>query len=167
MLHGCLRGCDTESLRGRLGSSWTIITEVFPDLFGATVSQDTKRADDVESGRIRFFEAVAELLRETASSRTVLLVFEDLQWMDAPSLALLYYVAREVRQARLMMIGTYRDGTPQRGEPLWHALGELSREQLYERIVLRGLDEGEGDRERHGGTAGDTGGDRDAVGSPG
>ena len=39
----------------------------------------------------------------------MVLVLDDLHWADQPSLLLLQFVARELGNSRLMVIGTYRD----------------------------------------------------------
>ncbi len=52
---------------------------------------------------------------------------------------LLEFVARELANARVMVIGTYRDMELSRQHPLSQTLGELTRERLYQRVLLRGL----------------------------
>ena len=99
-----------------------------------------------ESVRFRFFEAVADFLHRASQSNPLVLVCDDLHSADEASLKLLEYVARESSQTRLLIIGTYRDIEVRRGHPLTHTLGELSREQLFERINLRGLTETESGR---------------------
>ncbi len=69
----------------------------------------------------------------------MVLVLDDLHWADQPSLALLQFVARELSGARLVIIGTYRDMELSRQHPLAEALGELTRERLFQRVLLRGL----------------------------
>ena len=68
-----------------------------------------------------------------------MLVLDDLHWADQPSLLLLQFVARELSGARLLLIGTYRDVELSRQHPLAEALGELNRERLFQRVLLRGL----------------------------
>ena len=41
--------------------------------------------------------------------------------------------------ARLLLVGTYRDVELSRQHPLAEALGELTRERLFQRVLLRGL----------------------------
>ncbi len=48
-------------------------------------------------------------------------------------------MARELANARVMVIGTYRDMELSRQHPLSQTLGELTRERLYQRVLLRGL----------------------------
>ncbi len=58
---------------------------------------------------------------------------------DQPSLLLLQFVARELGNSRLLLIGTYRDMELSRQHPLAESLGELTRERLFQRVLLRGL----------------------------
>jgi class 3 adenylate cyclase/tetratricopeptide (TPR) repeat protein len=67
------------------------------------------------------------------------LVLDDLHWADTPSLLLLEFMARELAGARILVIGTYRDVELSRRHPLSAVLGELARESLVERVLLRGL----------------------------
>ncbi len=39
-----------------------------------------------------------------------------------------------------MILGTYRDVDLARGHPLYHSLGELTRQRVFQRVLLRGLD---------------------------
>ena len=52
---------------------------------------------------------------------------------------LLEFVVRELSGARLLLIGTYRDVEVSRRHPLSQTLGELTRERLFQRVLLRGL----------------------------
>ena len=54
---------------------------------------------------------------------------------------LLQFVARELGGTRLLLIGTYRDMELSRQHPLAEALGELTRERLFQRVLLRGLNQ--------------------------
>jgi tetratricopeptide (TPR) repeat protein len=68
------------------------------------------------------------------------LVLDDLHWADTPSLLLLQFLARQIRDARVLVIGTYRDVELRRQHPLAAMLGELAREPCYQRLALRGLE---------------------------
>jgi len=67
----------------------------------------------------------------------------DLHWADKPSLLLLQHLARRMKGSRLLAVGTYRDVELDRRHPLSAVLGELRRERLYQRQLLRGLSESE------------------------
>ena len=57
----------------------------------------------------------------------LVLVLDDLQWADHPSLLLLEFVAKALGNARLMLIGTYRDVELSPQHPLSRSLGEMNR----------------------------------------
>ena len=71
----------------------------------------------------------------------MILVLDDLHWADQPSLLLLQFVARELGGARLLIVGTYRDGELSRQHPMAETLGELNRSAAggLQRVLLRGL----------------------------
>jgi tetratricopeptide (TPR) repeat protein len=54
-------------------------------------------------------------------------------------LLLLEFLARELTGGRLLVIGTYRDVELSRQHPLAEALGELTWDRLFQRVLLRGL----------------------------
>ena len=68
-----------------------------------------------------------------------MLVLDDLHWADQPSLLLLQFVARTLNGARLLVVGAYRGMEFSRQHPLAESLGELTRERLFQRVLLRGL----------------------------
>ena len=67
-----------------------------------------------------------------------MLVLDDLHWADKPSL-LLQFLARQLGEAHLLVVGTYRDVELSRQHPLSETLAQLSREPVYQRELLRGL----------------------------
>lgn len=67
-------------------------------------------------------------------------------WADKPSLLLLEFLAQELRQSRLLVVGTYRDMALSRQHPLSETLAELTREQPLQRLVLHGLNQEEVER---------------------
>jgi class 3 adenylate cyclase/tetratricopeptide (TPR) repeat protein len=93
--------------------------------------------------RYLLFEGVVALLREIATSAPLLLVLEDLQWADRPTLLLLKHIARSPGQARIMVAATYRETEVFRADPLSETLADLRRDHLFERLPLKGLDEDE------------------------
>jgi tetratricopeptide (TPR) repeat protein len=74
------------------------------------------------------------------------LVLDDLHAADEPSLLLLRFLARELGESRLLVVGIYRNVDPAPDEPLIAALTELAREPTTRSITLAGLAEDEVDR---------------------
>jgi tetratricopeptide (TPR) repeat protein len=93
-----------------------------------------------DEGQFRLFDAFSAVLRSVASETPLALVLDDLHWADRATLQLLTHLARDLAQARILVVGTYRDTDLDRQHPLSGTLAELNREQLFERISLRGLD---------------------------
>jgi tetratricopeptide (TPR) repeat protein len=93
----------------------------------ATLGPEPPQAGD----RRRLLDAVDAVLSGLAAERPLLLVLDDLQWADPPTLALLAHVARSTRPAPLLIAGTARRtaGT----------LLELRAEGLAEQLDLSSL----------------------------
>jgi len=56
----------------------------------------------------KIFRQFTEILQTMASERTLIIALDDLQWGDASSITLFFHLARQVKQAKLLLIGTYR-----------------------------------------------------------
>ena len=93
-----------------------------------------------DAERMRLFDGVATFLAHASRADPIVLVLDDLHWADKPSLLLLQYLARNLRQDRVMIVGTYRDVDLDRQHPLADTIAALRREHLYERVLLRGMD---------------------------
>src|SRR5262249_34681531 len=93
-----------------------------------------------ESAHARFqlFETIAGALRRLCAEAPLLVLLDDLHWADATSLLLLRFIATELADARLLVLGTYRNVEMRRGAGA-EMVPELAR--LGERIVLGGLAE--------------------------
>jgi DNA-binding SARP family transcriptional activator len=66
--------------------------------------------------RFQFFSTVTELLRGEAAKQPLMLVLDDLQAADEDSLLLLEFVASEVAEMPMLIVGVARDGGPRLDE---------------------------------------------------
>ena len=64
---------------------------------------------------------------------------DDLHWADASSLLMLEFLAKEIGQTPMLILGTYRDVEISGRHPLAQTLGNLVREQHFQRVSLGGL----------------------------
>jgi DNA-binding CsgD family transcriptional regulator len=76
--------------------------------------------------RFRAKDALARLLIDLAG-QPLLVVIDDLQWVDAASLELLSYLGRFLPDAPVAVLGAYRDETLELAHPLNRCLAELDR----------------------------------------
>ena len=109
------------------------ITAVLPGLPSPT-------RGDPEQERYVLFDALARLLVQTSMDTPVVLVLDDLHWAAKPTLLLLRHILRFASQARLLIVGTYRDTELDRTHPLAGVLVDLHRDEVVDRISLSGLD---------------------------
>ena len=135
-----VRSCDTEKLRKEMSSVASIIAEIVEDVKERIPDiKPPRKLDDPESARFRLFDAVSSFLKTASRSQPLVVVLDDLHWSDGPSLKLLEFVSHELEGGRLLILGAYRDVEIGRKHPLQQTLAELTREQLFERVLLRGL----------------------------
>lgn len=66
-------------------------------------------ADAAADAQFRVFESAARCLSELALDRPLLVVLDDLQWADVPSVQLLGFLARVLTGSRVLLAGAYRD----------------------------------------------------------
>lgn len=111
------------------------LAQLLPDALEATAV----RNDPAHTDQHALYSALTALLAELSEDRPVLLVLDDLHWADRDSLLLLRHVAGNLLNARVMVLGTYRDTDLHDGHPLEDLLAALRRETGVTRIHLAGL----------------------------
>jgi len=88
----------------------------------------------------RALGAVADFLISLTDSAPVALLFDDLHWAGEGTLSFLHHLVHATRGACVLVLGTLRDSHLSEEHPaLAHVLGDLSRERLGERMVVRRL----------------------------
>ena len=132
-----------EELRARLGATAARLARLVPELAERLSDLPEVPPSDSDGERHRLFEAVASLLVEAAHASPIVLVLDDLQWADKPTLLLLKHILRAPEQSPLLILGTYREEELGRRHPLSETLADLRRDRAFERITLKGLHEGD------------------------
>jgi class 3 adenylate cyclase len=128
------RGLDRDELGRVLQRSAPDLAQLFPELGRLGRAEATSGIE-----RHRLAVAFQHLFRAFAREAPVLLVLEDLHWADEASLELLRHLARELRDARVAILATYRSDEMHRRHPLLRALAELQRERVTTEITLKRL----------------------------
>ncbi|MCH8226098.1 MAG: AAA family ATPase, partial [Chloroflexi bacterium] len=136
-----VRDVDPEQLKSEMGAGAADIAEVVSDVREQLPGLGAPSQLEPEQARFRLFDSITAFLKSAGRRKPLVLVLDDLHWADHPSLLLLEFVARELANARVLIIGTYRDMELSRQHPLSRTLGELNRERLFQRVLLRGLDQ--------------------------
>src|SRR6185436_8118905 len=91
------------------------------------------------AAQLRLFEATGALLRRLGDDRPLLLVLDDLESADQPSLLMLRFLARTRRLGRLLLLGLCRTPVPA-GAPPAALLDELANDPGVDLMELAGLD---------------------------
>jgi tetratricopeptide (TPR) repeat protein/Cdc6-like AAA superfamily ATPase len=102
------------------------------------------KIEDAGRHRERMFDDVLNLISEMSKEKPIVLFIDDMQWLDQSSLDLLNYIANNVRNNKVMIMGAYRPedvATPEDVEPhgLTKMLRELSKNVLYNVVALKRL----------------------------
>ena len=111
-----------------------------PDLGERVRKLPAPRQSDPETERYLLYAAAAGLLEGAAAQEPIVLVLDDLQWADGPTLSLLRHVVSAGSSMRMLIVGTYRDSDLAREHPLTALLADLHREQGVQRLKLTGLE---------------------------
>ncbi len=116
-----------------------------PELWAAGTGQAAEQGgasgpDADRERRFALFTDVQERLAWIAGEAGLLVVLDDIQWADEPSLLLLRHLGRQLRGLRVLILATGREpGPPGDGRP--GTIEALAADAETERVELRGLDQ--------------------------
>ncbi|MEM8716218.1 MAG: BTAD domain-containing putative transcriptional regulator, partial [Cyanobacteria bacterium P01_G01_bin.4] len=122
-----------------LRSSDMISTQNLPDELGfllPELGQPSQALPDPS----RLFDAVVRSLLQWADQSPLLLLFDDIQWMDDASAALLHYLIRLLRHHPVQIACTARSGELEMNTSVINVLAALRREQRLHSLELSPLD---------------------------
>lgn len=90
------------------------------------------RSPQQQSPQAALFEQFSQVLHALAQSKPLLLIVDDLHWIDSGSVSLLFHLGLRLAHSRILLIGAYRpeETTQPRGgeaHPLPDVVGELQR----------------------------------------
>jgi DNA-binding CsgD family transcriptional regulator/Tfp pilus assembly protein PilF len=105
-----IRTTTLDELRAQSGEIVPVLATILPELSLRLGDLSTSYLLPPEQARLRLYEAVGTFLAAIAAPRSLLLLLDDLQWADGATLDLLCYVARSQPNARLLILGAYREG---------------------------------------------------------
>ncbi|HZY58837.1 MAG TPA: AAA family ATPase, partial [Candidatus Binataceae bacterium] len=107
------------------------LAQLIPELqssAAAPADASIQTAPNPEQARFRLFDSVAAAIRSLAAQRPLMLILEDLHDADQPTLLMLRFVVGQLKNAPVLILGTYRDFEVQRSPALSQPVGDLTRE---------------------------------------
>ncbi|MCK4794412.1 MAG: AAA family ATPase [Desulfobacteraceae bacterium] len=132
--------CDAKQLQKVLGKHAPIIAEVVNEIQVVLGKLDPlEKLEDPDSARFRLYQSIVAFFKNAATIHPIVIVLDDIQWADAPSLDLLGYLSSEVESTQIMVIVTFRDQPLGQSQSFHKAIARLTKFPRYERIDLRGL----------------------------
>lgn len=131
-LRPLLARLGTPRVRELTGAGARALLALFPELDAADAPAALGPVE-------QFHEAVATVLEAASTDEPVILVFEDVHWIDPASLGLLRFLTRVLTTGRILLVFSYRSDDVGRGHPVRRLLGELERDRDVIRIMLERL----------------------------
>jgi len=135
-----VRERDPEQLLAEMGAGAAYISQIAPDILERLPqAPPPATTEDPEQARFRLFGSITTFLKNASQRQHLVIVLDNLHWADKSSLLLLEFLAQELGESPLLVVGTYRYVDLSRQHPLFETLGELAREGRFQRVLLRGL----------------------------
>ncbi len=103
----------------------------------------TPRDRQDPSAQLRLFEALLELLDLLSEAAPLVLILEDMHWADRSTRTFVAFLARSLRQERVLLLLSYRTDELHRRHALRPLLAELERLDRARRIELEAFDRDE------------------------
>jgi AAA ATPase domain len=126
-LRSLWRTLDEDERRHLAQADATPVGLLIPEL-ASIAAPPSVPPEDPAKARFDLFEAVAGVLRRASQARPILLALDDLHGADRSSLALLAYIARELRTMAVLILGTFRDVEARLSPEIGADLARISRE---------------------------------------
>lgn len=137
------RHTDAVTLAADLEPMGGELVRLFPDLSARGLAIPAAPSADPETARHRLHTAVAGLLVNVSRRRPLVLILDDLHWADRSTMLLVRHLVRATADARLLLIGGYRDTGPDLAPAVLDTLADLRRADGVTRLRLIGLQQAE------------------------
>lgn len=131
-LRSLQRSVDPVTLEAVIGPAAHVVERLVPDAPSEVVDGSTSTG--------ALFEQLLGVFERLGDRKATLLVLEDLHWADHSTRDFVTYLARNLQNARVMLLGTYRSDDLNRRHPLRSVLAELDRSGAAQRLELERFD---------------------------
>ena len=139
LLRAVIEDAPVGSLRADFGSRAVALSRILPELRESWPDLPDPPPLPPDAVRFELSDSISTVLVRLALRRPLVLIMDDLQRADEPSLDVLVFLAHEIVRAPVLVVGAYRDTEVDREHPLAETLAELARHELSERIPIDGL----------------------------
>ncbi|MGH9270496.1 MAG: BTAD domain-containing putative transcriptional regulator, partial [Ilumatobacteraceae bacterium] len=136
-LRTALRTVSAEAGR-RVATDRGVLALLLPELDHLVPGVRVDRPDPTVE-RYLLFEAVAEVLHAESREYPLLIVLDDVQWADAPSLKMIEHVLRHELTSRTMVLATARSPADDPTPELDRVAAALSRDGTFTRVTVGSL----------------------------
>jgi DNA-binding CsgD family transcriptional regulator/tetratricopeptide (TPR) repeat protein len=134
-----IQSTESDLLKTQLGNGAATIAEMVPEVLEILDGIQPAPTMEPDQARFRLFDAITRFLKAASVDSPVLLVIDDLQWADQPSLVLLEFLAQQLDGSRILVVGTYRDTEAPPESPLGESLARFARLASFQRQTITGL----------------------------
>lgn len=91
----------------------------------AAIDRQQVRSSQLEQSQL--FEQLRQVLQTLAAQQPILIILDDLQWIDTASLNLLFHLGRRFDRDRIMILGAFRGSEITESHPLATVITEFKR----------------------------------------
>ena len=105
-LRGIVRDVDPQALRAQLGAGAAEIAQILPELGELFGDLPAPARVDSDAARFRLLDSTVSFLKRASAAQPLVLALDDLHAADEPSLLLLRFLASELGDSRILVVGT-------------------------------------------------------------
>lgn len=134
-----IREAPLGQLREQVQPGPQILMNMFPELATRLGELPVPYPFPPEQVRLRIYEAVGMFIERMSASHALVLAIDDLHYADSASLDLLCHVVRSHPNARLLVLGIYREDEIERNPALERTLAKLMQRRILTRIAIEAL----------------------------
>ncbi len=143
LLRACTRDRSLAEITEGLGQDATDIARMMPEIASIVPGLPPAPPLEPEQEKRRIFQALTQSFARLAQRQPLLIVVEDVHWIDDTSLEFLLVLARRLPALRALLLLTYRSDEVHAA--LGRTLARMDRERLVSECALRPLSAAEVD----------------------